>query len=802
MQKIQSNFDIKSSFMTNEMTKNISILKLKGLKLKSIENTEIEKYLHQEPHDVKVINIGNNLLDEIPRSFIDTFTNLTRLYLDNNYIYSLPKDIDKLHNLITLALNNNLLSFLPVAVSRLPLLSSLLINNNKLLTLPIELAKCTELKRLYLHNNRFQNIPCIFHELLNIKELSLQWFAYLDPPVRRLIKYEGNGIEILEKFQQFSNQVFQNHQHFFNFFQFHIFFNMNQNLIDENDKTTIQGGLLLHQACAYGDLAFVQEIIHKKYVVDLDNLDQYNLTPLAIAIRDDQFKLVKLLVKSGAKLNVDLGICGNHLNIATMRMNSKLVKFLLRSGADPNSTDNEGNVSLHLIMSIFDKNPSESAQICESLLRNKANPNIKNNDLWSPIHLAARRGQIDAMKWMIIYTMKNRPFAKDFSKELFNFNKKGGEMGWTPLHLAANSNHIEIIELLLQYDVNIFKRNKENIIARYVFRNIMIFKLLLKEEITWIKTQLIHKKAKMTIINSDTRRCSIGNTIENKLAKYNKNPTLIKYLYTESDSILNQNQLIFTSSINPNPQNSMISNKTTNLLYKSKEDISNTLRYLYAENISKTDIESSFDSSNNKHFQILNFIREEKLIPKQSSINNKSNNNKLTLNKTLGEIRFSGITSQKVKEFSPKLEKTALWKKQFKQKLIDYYKFNSDNTNFLSKIEQKAYLFHRKRILSKNLPFIERYLSYINLKNFKNIELIQICVCSILAEFFGEEYRDDTYTNVLKLEILRSLVISTHNNIFTTMINLIKYMVKLPYLPIIMKHEIENLLAINKISLD
>ena len=821
MQKNQSNLEIQFSFVTNETTKHISILKLKGLRLKSIEHSEIEKYMHQAPQDVKVINLGNNLLDEIPVSFMNIFTNLTRLYLDNNYIYSLPKDIDKLHNLITLAANNNFLSFLPVSVSRLPLLSSLLINNNKLLTLPIELVKCKELKRLYLHNNRFQNLPCIFHELHSIKEISLQWFAYLDPPVRRLIKYEGNGIDIIEKLKEFSKQTAQNHQAFFNFFQFHTFFNLNQNLIDNTDKLSIQGRSLLNQACAYGDLAFVEEIIQKKYVVELDYLNQYNLTPLAIAIRDDQLKLAKFLLKSGAKLNVDLGGCGNHLNIATMRMNSKLVKFLLRNGADPNFGDNEGNVSLHLIMSIFDKNPSESAQICEYLLKNKANPNIKNNDLWSPVHLATRRGQIDAIKWMILYTIKKKPYAKGLSKELFNFNKKGGQMGWTPLHLAVNSNQVEIVKLLLRYDVKLFKPNKENILARYVFtNNIMIYKLVLKQEILWMKIQVIQKRTKSA---SDAKTCLIGDFIENKFTNSVQNPNFLKYSYTDSVTILNPNQLLFASSIDPNNQNTTTVNRYTTTLHQSKEDLSNTLLYHSADNISQTEIDSSLNNSRNQYLQILNYTGEEKSIPKiildigyqklmmkttMSSENKRNspdinNNHKLKLN-SFGDIGISdaeNITNRKGPKFSVKFDKIPLWKKQFKEKLIKYYKSNNDSTNLLGKIEQKAFLLQRKKILSKTLPFHERYLSYIHLKNFKNSEPIQICICSILEEFLRDEYRDDLQTDLLRLELLRSLAISIDSSIFTTMINLLKYMIKLPYLSTLAKHEIENFSALNEISL-
>jgi len=54
-----------------------------------------------------------------------------------------------------------------------------------------------------------------------------------------------------------------------------------------------------------------------------------------------------------------------------------------------NKADKEGNRPLHYIFFLFNKQPVESIKIITLLLENGANPNIENNNKWSPLHFAA-----------------------------------------------------------------------------------------------------------------------------------------------------------------------------------------------------------------------------------------------------------------------------------------------------------------------------------------------------------------------------------------------------------------------------
>lgn len=57
-----------------------------------------------------------------------------------------------------------------------------------------------------------------------------------------------------------------------------------------------------------------------------------------------------------------------------------------------------------------------------------ANPNIKNKNLWAPIHMACYFNQLEAINWAISY---NKKASKTDLK--FNLNEPGGKINYTPL---------------------------------------------------------------------------------------------------------------------------------------------------------------------------------------------------------------------------------------------------------------------------------------------------------------------------------------------------------------------------------
>lgn len=69
------------------------------------------------------------------------------------------------------------------------------------------------------------------------------------------------------------------------------------------------------------------------------------------------------------------------------------MRELLSHGADPNVKDMEGMTPLHTLMTSFDKDYVRSGAICQILIFGfAAKPNVRNNDLLCPLHLAACKG--------------------------------------------------------------------------------------------------------------------------------------------------------------------------------------------------------------------------------------------------------------------------------------------------------------------------------------------------------------------------------------------------------------------------
>jgi Leucine-rich repeat (LRR) protein len=123
--------------------------------------------------NLQTLELGMNKLSTLPES-IGNLVNLLSLSVAHNNIKILPDSIVKLVNLAQLDLRMNKLSTLPESIGNLVNLRQLSLNNNQLAVIPESIGNLVDLEVLHLDRNKLTTLPESIGELVNLKTLNLQ----------------------------------------------------------------------------------------------------------------------------------------------------------------------------------------------------------------------------------------------------------------------------------------------------------------------------------------------------------------------------------------------------------------------------------------------------------------------------------------------------------------------------------------------------------------------------------------------------------------------------------------------------
>lgn len=148
------------------------LYKLTTLDLSSLGLTKVPSQISQLSH-LKILDLGNNHISQIPQGSIYCLTYLRSLILKNNNIREIPSDISRLVFLKSLILNSNLLTKIPLEICCLPDLRILDLDNNQIDEIPSEIKNLIALESLSLNNNRIGEIPSIINNLDSLTYFSL-----------------------------------------------------------------------------------------------------------------------------------------------------------------------------------------------------------------------------------------------------------------------------------------------------------------------------------------------------------------------------------------------------------------------------------------------------------------------------------------------------------------------------------------------------------------------------------------------------------------------------------------------------
>jgi len=129
--------------------------------------------------------------------------------------------------------------------------------------------------------------------------------------------------------------------------------------------------------------------------------DHFGNTPLMIAVDKGHYKIINMLLDSGADIDNANKTGQTSLMIATANNYTRIVEILMFMGADVNKTNNDGMTSLNIAAS------KGNSKIVKMLLELGADINKKNRNKETPLISAKQEGYNGIVKMIIEYILFN-----------------------------------------------------------------------------------------------------------------------------------------------------------------------------------------------------------------------------------------------------------------------------------------------------------------------------------------------------------------------------------------------------------
>ena len=183
----------------------------------------------------------------------------------------------------------------------------------------------------------------------------------------------------------------------------------------------------LTEATKKGDLKLVQKLLNKG--ADVEARDESGQSPLHHASYLGYFEIVKLLIDSGADVNLKVpGVELTPLHGATMNGDINIVKYLIEHHAQLDSEDIEGATPIFAACWIGE------LPVVKYLVENGANIEMTTSYGTTVLHHASQSGNLELVKFLI--------------NEGLDVNNQA-DNGVTPLHIAVAIGNKHMVEYLL-----------------------------------------------------------------------------------------------------------------------------------------------------------------------------------------------------------------------------------------------------------------------------------------------------------------------------------------------------------------
>jgi ankyrin repeat protein len=186
---------------------------------------------------------------------------------------------------------------------------------------------------------------------------------------------------------------------------------------------------LFYSAIRGGQLDEVRKFLSTG-MIDPNHIFDDGITPLHIAVINNQESIVAVLLQAGAKVNAqDNTTQATPLHLAAVYGRTPIAQFLIQKGADINAVMKFGITPLMTSAEL--KQPS----ITELLLNHKANVNCADQEGFTALHYSAQSGDELATRLLL--------------ESGADFSLRDRELA-TPMDVATKNNQIGVIQLLRQ----------------------------------------------------------------------------------------------------------------------------------------------------------------------------------------------------------------------------------------------------------------------------------------------------------------------------------------------------------------